>query len=361
MKKRILCIFAALLLCLEPLQAAALGTEPTDCLTIHTPVLTDGKAPTETEPGYTGDLVCGECGAMLVPGVEIPKLDLRDTCTWPEHFVHTPVLENSRTPTLTQEGYTGDIVCSECGEILLSGKVLPPAAPDPSGIHIVHLPKLIHTVEPTYLDPGYTGDIVCAECGLLLCQGVPMEAIGMHSHRWPNPFDDVKPLDYYYKSVLWAYYGGITKGTTENLFSPQSDCTRAHAVTFLWRTMGSPEPTIAENPFRDVEQSQYYYKAVLWAYEKGITLGTTAETFDPYASCSRGQIVTFLWRMQGSESVRSGACGFSDVAEGQYYTEAVQWAASEGIVLGYSDGTFRPHRICIRGEIVTFLYRAYTQ
>ena len=171
-----------------------------------------------------------------------------------------------------------------------------------------------------------------------------------------NPFKDVKAGEYFYTPVLWAVAKNVTTGTSATTFSPNNACTRGQIVTFLWRASGSPEPTITQNPFTDVKSNQYYYKAVLWAVEKGITTGMTPTTFDPNAKCTREQIVTFLWRSQGKPKVVS-ANPFTDVKAGAYYYDAVLWAVSKGITTGTSKTTFSPKADCTRGQIVTFLYR----
>ncbi len=171
-----------------------------------------------------------------------------------------------------------------------------------------------------------------------------------------NPFKDVKKGQFYYDAVLWAVEKKITTGVTTTTFEPNSACTRGQIVTFLWRACGSPEPTQTANPFRDVKSNQYYYKAVLWAVEKGITTGTSATTFSPNDKCTREQIVTFLWRSQGKPKAAS-ANPFKDVKGGAYYYEAVLWAVEKGITTGTSATTFSPKADCTRGQIVTFLYR----
>ena len=168
-------------------------------------------------------------------------------------------------------------------------------------------------------------------------------------------FTDVLASAYYYDAVYWAVENGVTNGTSASTFSPNASCTRAQMVTFLWRAAGSPEPESTVNPFTDVSASAYYYDAVLWAVEQGITNGTSATTFGPDATVTRGQTVTFLWRYDGSTAV-SGS-GFADVASDAYYADAVAWAASEGITSGTSATTFSPSNDCTRGQIVTFLYR----
>ena len=169
-------------------------------------------------------------------------------------------------------------------------------------------------------------------------------------------FDDVADDAFYKTAVDWAVENGVTSGISDTLFAPAKTCTRAQVVTFLWRAAGSPEPTKTENPFTDVKRDAYYYKAVLWALEKGITSGTSATTFAPEAVVSRAQVVTFQWRMADSTKA-NGTNNFTDVPADSYYKDAVQWAAEKGITSGTSATTFAPNAGCTRGQIVTFLYR----
>ena len=171
-----------------------------------------------------------------------------------------------------------------------------------------------------------------------------------------NPFVDVKKDDYYYDAVIWAVGKGIAKGVTDTTFQPNASCTRAEMVTFLYRAAGSPEPTNKVNPFTDVAEDSYYYKAVLWAVEKGIAKGTSETTFSPNDTCTRGQAVAFLYRYANSPAV-SGSNSFADVSETAYYYNATLWAMSEKVTEGTSATTFSPNDLCTRGQIVTFLYR----
>lgn len=172
-----------------------------------------------------------------------------------------------------------------------------------------------------------------------------------------NPFTDVQETDYYYDAVLWAYSNGITSGTSETMFSPDNPCTRGQVVTFIWRAMGEPEPTITENPFTDVKASEYYYKAVLWAYEQGIVAGKTETSFAPEDTVTRAQVVTFLWRMEGSPEPESTNNPFTDVKETNYYYQAVLWAYENGITAGVTETLFKPEATCTRAQVVCFLYR----
>ena len=171
-----------------------------------------------------------------------------------------------------------------------------------------------------------------------------------------NPFVDVKEDDYYYDAVIWAVGKGIAKGVTDTTFQPNASCTRAEMVTFLYRAAGSPEPTNKVNPFADVAEDSYYYKAVLWAVEKGIAKGTSETTFSPNDTCTRGQTMAFLYRYANSPAV-SGSNSFVDVSETAYYYDATLWAVSEKVTEGTSATTFSPNDLCTRGQIVTFLYR----
>ncbi len=170
-----------------------------------------------------------------------------------------------------------------------------------------------------------------------------------------NPFTDISKNDYFYDAVLWAADKGVTSGVTDTLFAPNSSCTRAQMVTFLWRANGSPVVDYAMN-FTDVPADAYYADAVRWAVSKGITSGTSATTFAPDMTVTRAQTVTFLYRAAGTPAVSGGS--FADVDANAYYADAVAWAVSEGITSGTSATTFSPDAACTRGQIVTFLYRA---
>ena len=174
-----------------------------------------------------------------------------------------------------------------------------------------------------------------------------------------NPFVDVKEGDFFYDSVIWAVRRGITNGVDATHFGPTKECTRAEAVTFLWRAAGCPEPTSTVNPFTDVKAGDFFYKAVLWAVEKGITNGVDADHFGPLQICNRVQVVTFLWRYNGSPAASTVDTSFSDVKAGQWYTGAISWAVERGITNGMGDGTFGLTRACNRAQIVTFLYRSF--
>ena len=170
-----------------------------------------------------------------------------------------------------------------------------------------------------------------------------------------NPFTDVAETSAYYEGILWAVEKGITTGRTETTFVPGEDCTEANILTFLWRAEGQPAAETTENPFGEaVSETAYYYGAALWAYE----MGMIDETFAPNTACTRAQAVRFMWIDAGSPA-DVDAASFTDVAEGANYAAAVNWAVDRGVTNGTGDGTtFSPDSVCTRGQIVTFLYRA---
>ena len=186
---------------------------------------------------------------------------------------------------------------------------------------------------------------------------VEVKATFMEDNSMLNFFYDVPNGAYFYEAVKWAVKNGITTGVGNDLFAPEQPCTRAQIVTFLWRAAGSPEPKGTAAGMTDVVSGSYYEKAVAWAIENGITTGTTATTFSPDATCTRGQSVTFLHRaLKGSAS---GSTNFTDVASDAFYADAINWAVANNVTNGTSNTTFSPNADCTRAEIVTFLYRAY--
>lgn len=185
---------------------------------------------------------------------------------------------------------------------------------------------------------------------------VEVKATFMEDNSVLNFFYDVPNGAYFYEAVKWAVDKGITNGLSDTMFGPYESCTRAQIVTFLWRTAGSPEPKTASS-FTDVPANAYYAKAVAWAIENGITNGMTETTFAPNATCTRGQSVTFLYR--ALKGTASGSTNFTDVKSDAFYTDAINWAVANNVTNGTSNTTFSPNADCTRAEIVTFLYRAY--
>jgi hypothetical protein len=219
----------------------------------------------------------------------------------------------------------------------------------------------------TCTEDGYTGDIYCADCDELLTKGEVVNALG-HNYEngtctncgdFKNPFTDVNEKDHkaFYDAIMWAVKGGVTEGATATTFNPTGKLLRAQFVTFLWRAAGEPKAENATNPFTDIAETDFYYDAVLWAVEKGITTGASKDTFNPMGVTNRAQAVTFLWRYL-EEPAATGSNNFSDVAAGMWYTDAINWAVGAGVTNGLGDGTFGIGANCNRAQAVTFLYRA---
>ena len=230
--------------------------------------------------------------------------------------------------------------------------------------------------EPTCTEKGYT-TYTCGRCGdeyvtdyvdalghnykdgvCTVCgQKKPTGGTSSGGSVFVNPFKDVNKSDYFYKAVMWAVQEGITAGTGIDTFSPHMACTRGQVVTMLWRAAGSPRVN-AENPFTDVSKSDYYYNAVLWAVKEGITAGTSATTFSPNMVCSRAQIMTFVWKSIDAPAAK-GANPFVDVTADAYYAAAVTWAAEKGVTAGTGANTFSPDDECSRAQTVTFLWKVF--
>ena len=307
--------------------------------------LTDhkAKAPTCTEAGWNAYQICARCGYT----------------TWSE---------------LSALGHSYvDGVCVRCGK--LNQNDLPPVSYEALNMTIAKARKIDQS--------RYTGE----SCAVLEDALRAAEAAGSADRQTEVDaarealeaavgalkekdtskaasfrFDDVKDENqYFYEPVYWAVDREITNGASPTTFNPGAGCTRAQVVTFLWRAAGKPEPMRTTNPFEDVQDDQYYTKAILWAVEQEITNGTGDGLFNPSATCTRGQIVTFLWRYFDKPEIVSESNPFTDVFEGQYYTQAVLWAVDQVITKGTGPDTFSPNATCTRGQIVTFLSRAMAE
>lgn len=311
--------------------------------------LANVKEATCTEEGYTGDVVCKFCGKVMKPGEKTKMVD------------HTPMDVEAKAPTCTEPGVTKGTVCKVCGTVLSAQETVPALG---------HKTELVNAKEATCLEAGYTGDKVCTVCKQTIEKGTEVKALG-HNYvkgvctrcdaKQPgyNPFTDVKKGPYY-DAILWAYCNGVTNGISDTVFGVDNGCTRAQIVTFLYRAAGEPKVENVKNPFIDVSKNSTYYNAIMWAVENGITTGKTATTFDPNAVCTRGQIVTFLWRYESSPIVSSLA-KFDDVAAGSYCYNAVMWAVENGITNGKTATTFAPNDTCTRAQAVTFIYREFAK
>ena len=283
--------------------------------------------------GRTGDLVCKWCDAVLEESEVIPKLE------------HTPAdtLIGKINATCFSEGYTGSVICKKCLTVLEEGE---------------SIPKTEHTPGNWITDEWSSSDTVIVRrrfCTVCL-QQVSYEEITEEPPY--NPFTDVATDAYYYDSVLWAYENKVTGGTSATTFSPDKVCTRAEVVTMLWRAAGSPAPLSLSVPFTDVSTDAYYHDAVLWAVDFGITAGTTDSTFSPDALCTRAQVMTMLWRAKGSILTDRTTEAFLDVDSDDYFYLPVLWAVENDITGGTGFFLFSPDAPCSRGQIVTFLYKA---
>ena len=261
-------------------------------------------------------------------------------------------LESGETTVSIATGQLGPDVCTQEERLTLTLEAEKP--------HEHSYTALV--TEPSCTDPGYI--TYTCECGDTYVSD-HTDPLGHDWHgtdcsrcgeKRENPFVDVPEDSFYIDPVLWAVEKDITTGVDAAHFAPDSTCNRAQVVTFLWRAAGKPEPTSHNNPFVDVKESDFFYKAVLWAVEEGITNGMDAVHFGPMLSCSRAQVVTFLWRSQGSPAA-DAAVTFPDVKPGQFYTAAVAWALEKDITEGMDNGTFGVEAFCNRAQVVTFLYR----
>ena len=330
--------------------------------------------PTCTEDGKKADTYCADCGAKLADGETIPATG------------HTPaeaVKENEKAATCTEAGgYDMVVYCSVCNaeisrehtEIPATGHGWSEPAFTWNGYESATATRicardLTHvetkdavvtaevTTAPTMTEDGVRTYTAAVEFDGVTYTDTKTETIP--ATGLVNPFVDVKEGDFFYDAVLWAFYHDpqITAGTSTIKFSPYKTCTREQVVTFLWRAKGCQEPTNTENPFKDVPADAYYTKAVLWAVEKGVTNGTSKTKFGVGQPCTREQVVTFLWRAEGEPEHETVDNPFTDVSETAYSYNAILWAVEKGITNGTSKTKFSPTKTCTRGEVVTFLWR----
>ena len=283
------------------------------------------------------------------------KFYLNDTpckLDWEKKFFWTETMTAEGTPV--QEDPVITAKAGANGTITPSGNVTVKAGADQA---FAIQPNSGYTVSKVLVDGTDVGAVTSYTFKNVTANHT-IEAVFAKVEAKPtNPFVDVAEGTYYYDPVLWAVANGITSGADATHFEPEGTCTRAHAVTFLWRASGQPEPKTTNMPFRDVKPGSYYEKAVLWAVENKITSGTSTTTFSPDENCTRAQIVTFLWRSEGEPYASDSNNPFTDIASA-YYMDAVFWAVKEGITNGTTPTTFSPGERCTRAQIVTFIYRA---
>ena len=340
---------------------------------------TSGYAPNEMpQPSAKAEVSGGNFGTpvdekYLTVNVELKKADgtysyfgsVDEAVAAAEYGDEVVILDKAAGATYC----TVTLVTSEFGETLASSTfeakkgdtVILPALADKSGHEFAGWYTDILAGEPVgtlTTDTGYTYVVTdnvtlyarWAYDGGIIVPIIP--TIGGSS------FTDVPGSAYYKTAVDWAVSKGIASGTSAKTFSPDAACTRGQAVTFIWRAAGSPAPKSTVNPFTDVKATDYCYDAVLWAVEQGITNGTTATTFSPEKACTRGEIVTLLYRASGSPAGYAANSGYVDVSAKSYCATAVSWAVALRITTGTSINTFSPDAACTRAQIVTFLYRA---
>ena len=236
----------------------------------------------------------------------------------------------------------GDVVYTSAAEIrLLGGKE-----------ECIHEETVLKNEKAvTYIENGYTGDVVCLNCENIIEAGEIVK-------KPVCSFADVVKKDFFYKPVMWASFENVTTGVSPTEFAPYNKCTRAQVVTFLYRAAGEPEVVKKDLSFKDVPKDKYYYDAVCWALEEGIVTGFSEERFGPEATCTRGQVVTMLWRMLGKPGF-ANKNPFEDISQVDYFYEAVLWAYQNKVTTGVSNSRFAPQEPCTRAHVVTFLYRVF--
>ena len=306
-------------------------------LASHTFVWKVDKAATETQTGLKHE-ECTVCGHKRSENTEIPLLTGTGVTTY---------------PITVMSGKNGGVTASH--KSAAKGALVTLTVTPDKGYALETLNVLDQNGKalPLTQQNGKYGFTMPASA-------VTVKATFMDDNTMLNFFVDVSASDYYYDAVLWAVGKGITGGTSATTFDPSGNCTRAHAVTFLWRAAGSPAPKTKVMPFTDVPAGSYYHDAVLWAMEQGITKGTSDTAFSPNPTCPRAQIVPFLWRSQKSPAAGT-ANPFTDVKASAYYADAVLWAVKEDVTKGTTNTTFSPDANCTRAQIVTFIWRALAE
>ena len=293
-------------------------------------------------------IYCSVCGDEISrETVELPA---------PGHTPGETVTENHVDPTCTVPGSEDHVIyCTVCGDEISRETVELPAPGHTPGEAVVT------PISPsTCVTHGSEEHVIsCTVCGEELSRETVELPLRDEADCPGHTFTDMPGREHWaHEAIDWAIDNQITAGTSPTTFSPELTVTRAQMVTFLWAAAGKPEPSLTELPFTDVRTGAYYYKAVLWAVEQGITSGTTPTTFSPHDPCSRAQAVSFLWAAAGKPEPVLTENPFTDVRPTAYYCKAVLWAYEQGIAEGVSESSFNPHGPCSRAQIVTFLFRA---
>lgn len=306
----------------------------------ETTKLSNKTDPTCTTPGYTGDTVCTDCGEVLESGTEIDKLP------------HTEVTDKAVAATCSTPGKTEGKHCSVCNTVLVKQESVPATG---------------HTFGPwtQIIAPTQTSEgmeqrkCACGETEQRPISKLPAapEPTDPTIPESKPTFTDVDPGTFYEQAVEWAVENEVTKGRTETTFAPDEPCKRSEVVTFLHRAQGKPVPSTVQSVFTDVQIGQFYTDAVAWAAENEITIGMGDGTFGVDRACTRAQVVTFLWRAAGSPEPTSTKHPFTDLNPEDFYYDAVLWAVENDITSGMSATTFVPGGTCTRAQIVTFLHR----
>ena len=352
------------------------GEADTFQITVEHDYVTTVIEPTCIEGGYSHK-VCRACG------------DTVDTD--PTEALGHDYVEEVISPTCTEGGFSV-FTCSRCGDSYADAET-PPLGHDwgeptytwgendasvkavcvcsrssSHRLEEVVEAELTVILEPTYMDTGagirtasFTTPEFETQTKEVVIDRRPLPCDG--SELCPGSvFTDMpKKSNWAHDAIDWAYVNGITAGMTTTTFVPKGECIRAQVVTFLWRAAGCPEPMVTATNFTDLKTGAYYYKAVLWAVEKGITTGTSETTFGPQKSCTRGQFVTFLWRFMNCQEPTSTETDFTDLKTTAFYYTAVLWAAENGITTGTDANHFSPNATCTRAHVVTFLHRALAE
>ena len=314
---------------------------------------TDGTTPTSNSTAYNGAISLTSTTTIKAIAV---KADMNDSAVAEATFTRRSSSGGGGISSAL--GYAVSADKTENGAITVS----PKSASKGDTVTITVTPDKGYTLESlTVLDKDGKALALTDKGGgkytfTMPAGKITVKAVFMDDNTMLNFFTDVHAEDYYYDAVLWAAQEGVTGGTSDTLFAPNAGCTRAQAVTFLWRAAGSPEPKSADLPFTDVPADAYYAKAVAWAVENNVAKGVSETAFAPDTSCTRAQIVTFLWRAQQSPA-SGGENPFADVPAAAYYYNAVLWAVENDVAKGVSETAFAPNDNCTRAQIVTLIYR----